>query len=82
MRIIISDMGWLSYTAGGGGSTFYDRWINHPDREARPDFFNNGWTDGHVSSYRVRDRDLWPLVWNTSARGTAVGMDMMAREEW
>jgi prepilin-type N-terminal cleavage/methylation domain-containing protein len=80
VRIIMSDMGWFAYSTPIGIGA---RWINHPDKLQRPDYFNNGWTDGHVSSYQVKDRERWPLEWNANARdGVAIGMDLMEKEEW
>jgi len=80
VQIFASDMGWFGFSAQYGIGY---RWINHPDRKNRPEFFNNAWTDGHVSSYQVTNRNNWPLVWNASARdGCAIGMDMMTEGTW
>jgi len=72
-RIILSDMGWA--WIGGG-------WvINHPGDDALPEYFNNGWADGHVEPYLVRDKSLFPLG-NAGWGDSAKGMDLMARDGW
>ncbi|MAE65725.1 MAG: hypothetical protein CMJ18_15760 [Phycisphaeraceae bacterium] len=77
-RIIMSDMGWffINPSMGDLGTI-----VNHPDGEGLPDYFNNGWAAGHVRSYRVRDRTLFPLT--ASFHGeSAMGMDLMQNDAW
>lgn len=67
--IILSDMGWHYY--GGSYTT-----INHPDPiTGLPVYYNNGWADGHVEAYHVKNPNWWPI--NTNGHYNAYGMNLM-----
>ena len=73
-RIILSDMDWAWISPGG--------WVvNHPGKDGLPEYFNNGWADGHVAPYVVKDKTLFPLS-NAGWGSSADGMNAMQRDEW
>ena len=83
-RIIITDSGffWDGYEA-----TFTEsisKRINHKTRDGRPAYFNNGWADGHVAGYTVKNPDeRWPYpVGGTSYHTNATGMVRMEKGDW
>ena len=55
-----------------------------------PGYFSNGWADGHVTGYKVKNPDEgWPDDggWPTPVAGTngyknAAGMVRMEKEDW
>jgi len=73
-RIILSDMGWALIQLRGVI-------INHPDDNGSPHYFNNGWADGHVEPYLVKNKNRFPLGndgWGDSAKG----MNLMQEGNW
>ena len=84
--IIISDSGFFW---DGGHMDGPELRINHPTQGGKPDYFSNGWADGHVSAYNVKDPDLgWddpanPIpIGGTSYYTNAQGMVRMEKEDW
>ena len=65
--------------------------INHPvGKFGAPGYFSNGWADGHVAGYKVKNpNEGWPADggWPTPVAGTnaarnAVGMVRMEKGDW
>lgn len=73
-RIILSDMGWALIQ-------LRCMVINHPNDNGSPADFNNGWADGHVEPYLVKNKDHFPLG-NDGWGNSALGMDLMQKGYW
>jgi len=73
-RIILSDMGWALIQLRGVI-------VNHPDADGLPEYFNNGWPDGHVEPYVVKDKNRFPIGHDHWAH-SATGMVLMANHDW
>ena len=71
--IVLADYGGMKYNDSPGI-------INHKDRQGRPKLFNNGYADGHVTVYRVRDPDNYPLA--SSPFHSGVILRMMEAGTW
>ena len=59
--------------------------ICHPGPDGKPAYFSNGWADGHVTAYRVRDPDMfWPnsAAENNEYLKNARGMVLMENGQW
>ena len=81
--IIMTDSGTFWDGAEASNGLHYTR-ISHPDEKGYPDYFNNGWADGHVSAYRVKNpEEGWPYaIAGSSYYTNAAGMVRMQNEDW